>query len=295
MLKRELTKRNGITIDKETNFLYLSGLLATEEKYGAFWQHFKKILERENISYKLLSNTKDLWCRDYMPVQLEKDHFVQFNFNPKYYKDPKYARLRSEPKEVTESLPFLSPEKSMITLDGGNVVKWKDSAIMTEAVLEENQHIPKAALISQLKETLRLEHLWLIPWQPYDSSRHSDGMVRFLNSRRLLVASYENESDSWKAKYRRALEKTGLELIPFPAVTVNEKNEYGDYIATGCYINFAWIGNTILFPQFGLEEDAEALALIQQLMPINKVVPVDCASLAYYGGVLNCCTWNTFL
>lgn len=59
------------------------------------------------------------------------------------------------------------------------------------------------------------------------------------------------------------------------------------------YINFAWIGNTILFPQFGLKEDAEALALIQQLIPENKVVPVECAELAYYGGVLNCCTWIT--
>ena len=81
-------------------------------------------------------------------------------------------------------------------------------------------------------------------------------------------------------------------LTAFP---VKEKNEYGDYVATGCNINFAWIGNTLFFPQFGLEEDEGALALIRQLMPGYKVVPVDCTALAYYGGVLNCCTWNTFL
>lgn len=274
--------------DPETNFVYMSGLLATEPKYQPFWQYLKEILEQENISYKLLPNTKNLWCRDYMPVQMEKGRFVQFNFNPTYYKDPKYAHLRSEPKEVTAGIPFLKQEESVITLDGGNLVKWKDSAILTEEVLEENPHTPKATLISRLKEALQLEHLWFIPWQPYDSSRHSDGMVRFLDSRRLLVANYENESISWKEKYRKALEKIGLELISFPTVTVNEKNEYGDYVATGCYINFARIGNTILLPQFGLKEDAEALALIRQLMPENKVVPVDCASLAYFGGVLNC-------
>lgn len=278
--------------DPETNFVYLSGLLASEPKYQLFWQHLKEILEQENISYQLLPNTKDLWCRDYMPIQLEKDYFVQFNFDPTYYKDPEYAHLRSESKEVTENLSFLNPEESTITLDGGNLVKWKDSAILAEAVVEENPHIPKAALISQLKDTLQLEHLWLIPWQPYDSSRHADGMVRFLDSRCLLVANYENESISWKKRYRKALEKTGLELIPFPAVNLDQKNEYGDYVAIGCYINFAWIGNTILFPQFGLEEDAAALALIRQLMPNYRVVPVDCALLAHFGGVLNCCTWN---
>ena len=58
----------------------------------------------------------------------------------------------------------------------------------------------------------------------------------------------------------KALEKTELALIPSPAVTENEKNEYADYVATECYINFAWIGSTILFPRFGLKEDSEALA-----------------------------------
>lgn len=273
----------------------MSGLLATEPKYKPFWQQLKEILEQENITYKLHPDTKDLWCRDYMPIQLEKNQFVQFNFDPTYYKDPKYVHLRSKPKEVTKNISFLNPKETAITLDGGNLVKWKDSAILTEAVVKENPHIPKAALIRHLKETLQLDHLWLIPWQPYDSSRHSDGMVRFLDSKRLLVANFENESDSWKKKYRKALEETGLELIPFPAVTVKEKNEYGDYVATGCYINFAWIGNTILFPQFGLDEDAEVLTLIRQLMPNYKVVPVDCDSLAYFGGVLNCCTWNALV
>lgn len=281
--------------DPETNLVYLSGLLASEPKYRLFWNHLKNILEWENISFELLPNTRDLWCRDYMPLQVEKDQFVQFNFSPTYYKNPKYAHLHSEPKEVTKAISFLNLEHSTITLDGGNLVKWKDSAIMTEAVLKENTHIPKEELLSQLKAILQLELLWLIPTQPLDSSGHADGMVRFLDSSRLLVANYEKEKGYWKNKYRKALKETGLELIPFPAVNLDEKNEYGDYVATGCYINFAWIGNTIIFPQFGLDEDAEALELIRQLMPENKVVPVDCASLAYYGGVLNCCTWNASL
>ena len=157
--------------DPGTNFVYLSGLLAVEPKYGNFWQHFKEILEREQIPYALLENTNDLWCRDYMPVQVEKDRFVQFRFDPKYYKEPNYGHLCTNPEEVSTTIPFPNPEKSTITLDGGNVVKWKDKAIMTEAVLKGNPHIPKKELMKQIKEVLYLEHLWLIPWQPYDSSR----------------------------------------------------------------------------------------------------------------------------
>ena len=61
----------------ETTFVYLSGLLASDPKYANFWQHLKEILEQEDIPYALLPNIKDLWCRDYMPVQLQKDRFIQ--------------------------------------------------------------------------------------------------------------------------------------------------------------------------------------------------------------------------
>ena len=110
-----------------------------------------------------------------------------------------------------------------------------------------------------------------------------------------MVADYAKEADYWKKKYSSALAQTGLELIPFPAVPLDEKNEYGDYVAIGCYINFAWIGNSFLFPQFGLKEDKDALALIRQLLPEHKIIPNNSAELAYLGGELNFCTWNAFL
>lgn len=86
-------------------------------------------------------------------------------------------------------------------------------------------------------------------------------MVRFMSDADLLVADYSGESKSWKARMDKALEKTGLNIIPFPAETVNEKNEDGDYTAKGVYINFMQIGNYILFPQFGLNMDELKIVL----------------------------------
>ena len=79
--------------DPETNFVYLSGLLAGEVKHKAFGQHLREILEREKILYVLLPNTKDLWCRDYKPVKAEKDRFIRFGFDPPYDLSKLYQNL----------------------------------------------------------------------------------------------------------------------------------------------------------------------------------------------------------
>ena len=37
-----------------------------------------KVLKENNIHYKFLSNTKDIWAVDYMPIQVQKEKFIQF-------------------------------------------------------------------------------------------------------------------------------------------------------------------------------------------------------------------------
>ncbi len=106
--------------DKKTNFLYLSGLLP--DRYPIFWQAFSDILKTNSVPFKLLPETKDIWVRDFMPVQTAKNRFVQFSFNPGYLKDKEFRNLKSEPAKITSAIG-LKPIKSDIILDGGNVVK----------------------------------------------------------------------------------------------------------------------------------------------------------------------------
>ncbi|GAB6162128.1 hypothetical protein JCM12298_12870 [Desulfothermus naphthae] len=68
----------------KTNFLYFSDLLPS--KYPIFWRNLAEILQQAEINYNFLAHTKDIWCRDYMPVQIDKNEFIQFKYDPDYLK-----------------------------------------------------------------------------------------------------------------------------------------------------------------------------------------------------------------
>ncbi len=76
--------------DKETNFVYFSSLIKEHEQYAPFWEEMKRVLVKTKTGYGFIQNTRDIWCRDYMPIQIDTNKFVQFNFFPDYYLMPQY-------------------------------------------------------------------------------------------------------------------------------------------------------------------------------------------------------------
>jgi hypothetical protein len=105
--------------NKNTNIVYLSDLLQIDERFEKTCNRLKQILEKRNIKYKFLKSTKDIWCRDYMPIQVENDKFIQFRYEPSYLKDE--LNLQSDPRTVCQTNNF-EPKFSNITLDGANAV-----------------------------------------------------------------------------------------------------------------------------------------------------------------------------
>lgn len=277
--------------DKETNFVYFSTLIKENERYLPFWKRLEPILRENKISYGFIENTKDIWCRDYMPIQKNTNEFIQFEYFPDYYLEPKYIAKLTIPSE-TRIIDRISSIKSKIIIDGGNIIKSKDNAILTDKVFTDNSNLKHKTIISTIQKELRAKKIHIIPKAPDDITGHADGMVRFKNETDLLVADYSKESKSWRQKMDKALEKTGLNIIPFPSETIEEKNEDGDKVAKGVYINFAQIGNIILLPQFGLKTDAIALKCTKDLFSDCQVIPINSNEIAIDGGVLNCITWN---
>ena len=279
--------------DSETNFVYFSDLIRTDEKYKFFWEGLESILMENKILYGFIENTKEIWCRDYMPIQISENSFVQFKYSPDYLVNyPKYhsrLTIQSDIKIIDGFMPI----KSKLIVDGGNVVRSKNSVVMTDKIFKENvDH--KEDVITELKALLGVENIHIIPTLSDDISGHADGMVRFLNDDTLLVGDYSYYSKSWQKKMDAALTKTGLKIISYPAINYEEKNQDDDFTAMGVYINFAQIGNIILFPLFGLsgEKEMEALGLTESLYRYCKVIPLDASDIAEQGGVLNCITWN---
>lgn len=278
-------------LDNETNMLYFSSLIKENEKYSQFWKRLHPVLSENKISFDFIENTKDIWCRDYMPLQIKGNDYVQFVYFPDYLINPKHISKLTIPSE-TRITDRINKSQSKLIVDGGNIVKSKTTAILTDKVLKENSNLEPTTVISLLKKELGVERVFLIPIQPFDFTGHADGMVRFVDEETIIVNDFYWESLSWRKKLRSALVKTGLNIIEYPVEKSDIKNDEGDYTAMGVYINFAQIGNIILFPQFGLKTDLAALRKTNELYPQCNVIPLLSNEIAEYGGVLNCITWN---
>ena len=278
--------------DSETNFVYFSDLIRT--KYKSFWEGLEPILIENKILYGFIDNTKDVWCRDYMPVQISEKEFVQFKYTPDYLVEDKgHQNILSIQSEIS-IINEINPIKSDLIIDGGNIVMSKNSVIMTDKIFKENKG-HKEDIIAELKTVLKVDNIIIIPMhaKSYDYTGHADGMVKFLDDNTLLVSDYSYyPSASWKKKMDSVLDKTRINIVTYPSVNCVEKNQDGCYTAKGIYINFAQIGNKILLPQFGFPEDIEAKKRTKTFYPNCHIIPIDSNDIAMDGGVLNCITWN---
>ncbi|MBQ1780535.1 MAG: hypothetical protein II001_03780, partial [Bacteroidales bacterium] len=124
--------------DNQTNTVYFSDLLP--KKCPILNTHITEALTKYGIPYDYLSKTKDIWCRDFMPIQIEKERFVFYKYTPDYLKDTYGQSVQTNPDDVFQSeakhLQQLLPKSIRIdlVLDGGNVVKCGDTVVMTEKV-----------------------------------------------------------------------------------------------------------------------------------------------------------------
>ncbi len=174
--------------DSRTNKVYLAEGL---RHYPHVYESLTMVLQQEQIPFQLLHNTKSkkhIWIRDYMPIQLEKDKFLRYVYNPDYLADdtsyiPDYFNLYNK---FNHDYLFTD-----IVLDGGNVIKCGDKVIMTDKIFKENPNYGSDELISTLEDLLQSQ-LIIIPWDKYEIYGHADGMVRFINGNTVLLNNYIN-------------------------------------------------------------------------------------------------------
>ena len=98
IMRRRLARITLAVSDEKTNFLYLSGLLKT--KYGPFYKRRIPVLEKNHIDFGFLPNSKDMWAKDYTPIQVTKDRFIQFRYEPDYL--VKHKKYKGTISDVTE-------------------------------------------------------------------------------------------------------------------------------------------------------------------------------------------------
>jgi agmatine deiminase len=273
--------------DNDTNVIYVADTL--EPRFPAVFQGLKTILESHGVPLRVIPGTRDIWCRDYMPIQVAEDRFVQFRYAPDYLTG-KYRHLRAD-GEIGPTLPWIKNcVRSEIVLDGGNVVKWTDRVIMTEKVFDENPQWARRKLLRELERLLEVDRIVLIPAEPGDVTGHSDGVARFVNAESVLVNDYRKVDRKYRAVLLRRLKEAGLAVHEIPYQPGPESTQEMPS-AAGNYVNFLQARTALIMPLYGLSADDQTMQAVMETFPKLSVASLNCRDLASNGGVLNCISY----
>lgn len=278
--------------DQDTNTVYLSDLLRTDEEFEDTCQAIIKALDKHNVAYKFLPSTRDIWARDYMPAQVSQDKFIEFRYDPDYLQgtEEETRELKTYPDIVCQKLG-LDTVKTDIIIDGGNIIRSTNKVIMTDKVLWENRRLyAKDELLEELKALFEVEEIVLIPWDKEDMFGHADGMLRFIDDNTVLVDGlYNAPKDPLYKKLIDSLTKAGLNIV-WMEFDVKHPD-----LRNWAYINFLQTKDILIIPKFGIEEDEQALKQVKLAYPAyasqNAIEQIDMSTVVEFGGALNCISW----
>lgn len=298
---------NQIITDDLCDTIYISSLLRTEETYSPIQAVVAKGIK---MAFKgvcnviELENTKDVWARDYMPVQITATHFGNYVYAPNYLQSKTNRPTITDFTKVKADIRnpyFTTFNKSEIIADGGNVVKCDGYIIMTDKVFVENKNITNSVSWINLRKELGVDVV-IIPRDPADRFGHADGMVRYAGPNRVLFRAPQDGEDKEFMdgviqQFKR--QKPGVEVLQFDFSSVANPNRNN-----WCYINFLRVGDHIVVPQLTAENiHTEELEIVEEdklaLKQLHGIFPqctIQGLEMRHFidrgGGALNCLTWT---
>ena len=276
--------------DCQTNIVYISDLLKV--KFKDTYKRLTKLFDTLDIDWQEVPGTKDIWVRDFMPVQLHNRDFVLYKYYPDYLDDEEYRKTITDPRHACELLGIKYIEKNIL-LDGGNITHCRNSFILTDKCLRKGADEREEDLLA-LSNVLKSNPI-IIPWHCEDPSDyagdiygHSDGFVRWCGGNKILMSNHKESHPEEADEIRRILEREGYEVTEMLFDSVENKHPEWNW----AYINFLHVGNKIIVPVFGIKEDKIALDYIRDAYPYCIVESIRLRNIASNGGGLHCITWN---
>ncbi len=269
--------------DEETNKAYFSNLLV--KNYSSFLEELFIILDKYDIDYELIANTRDVWMRDYMPIQKSNGDFVRYIHKPDYLKG--YENLRTDPQIASKLLENVIDIP--LNLDGGNIVRSKNKIICTDKIFKANNKFSKTKVLDTLKSSLEISEIIIIPEQPFDMTGHSDGLVRFVDENKVMIAPYNSEDIEFEKSLIASLLKHGLEIVTLPKRGYFKERDGAVWIP---HINYMQVGNLIIVPIIGSKADDEVIEFFEKYFPTCFIEILDSTKVIEQGGALNCISWN---
>jgi agmatine/peptidylarginine deiminase len=262
-----------------------NGIVGAAKEAG----HFVRIIER----------TSNVWCRDWMPQQVD-EHYVKFGYNAMP------PRLTDPPEDCWPT--WIKAVKSDLNIDGGNIVRQGNRAVVTDMVFKDNKFSQRAILM-KLEKDLEAEII-VIPYEPGDTLGHADGICKFVDDDTIIIEDRACMDDPVQTEYQyhltSRLAEAGLDVVPLVfAYHKTPKMSEAEFRAKypkaddynpgyGYYVNFLRMKGLVIYPVFGIPEDEEMAQSMEMLFPKTLLRPVNCADLSMEGGLVNCVTANYY-
>lgn len=275
--------------------IYTSELLLSTKKTKGIAKAIFAALDELHIEHRELKNTKDFWCRDYMPVKISDDGlYAKYTYNPDYLVERKdFHKYITKQQEACNGLNLYAPSNMYIVFDGGNYVRCGNKVIITDKIFSENPLWNPIDLLKHLSVVLQAE-IVLLPWDMGEPCGHADGMVSSLgNGKVLMNGCWKNREQQFHKRVLKIL-KGHFDVVELPAW--NDQNSW-------CYLNYLQVPGGILLPclseKFDCKDDIEAKDFFEKLFPTSKVIPIYAKPLIKAddgndGGALHCVTWEYY-
>ena len=290
-------------LDQQTNVCYLSKRLIERED----GMEIAAVIMAHDVEVRFLELTRDIWARDYMPIQIGINEFVGFEYCPDYLYCDGYINTITNQARVCACMGIDVLHSGLI-LDGGNVVKTSRGVIMVDKVIRENKHLRRVRVVDSLEKIFQTEVI-LLPWDREEIYGHADGIVREISHGKVLLTNYSRYSPRLAKQFEHILSKRfDVEMLEFNVEKQHSHN--------WCYINYLQIGNQLFLPQLTpmrldsrsqanskykfdylqtgktVVEDEIAVERFRNLFPDCDIIPISCPRIVKDGGALNCISWN---
>ncbi len=207
-------------------------------------------------------------------------------------------------------------------LEGGSIhVDGEGTILATEACLlsrGRNPELSRAEIEQELKNYLGAQKIVWLPRGIYndETNEHVDNVCAYVGPAEVVLAWTEDENDPQYALSRASLDALEaatdakgrhftvhkLPIRPAKPICVTEEElqgyvfeegedtrEAGERLAAS-YVNFYISNGGIILPQFGDENDAEAVRILGGLFPGRRVYPIPARSILVGGGNIQCVT-----
>jgi agmatine deiminase len=251
--------------------------------------------------------TNEPWCRDHGPIFLKRKQapklaIVDFGYNAWGWKYPPCDDDDDVPTQVGSCLGMEVFDCGDFILEGGSIdVNGEGALLTTESCLlnpNRNPDLVREDIEKRLRDYLGVKKIiWLGDGiEGDDTDGHVDDLTRFVAPNSVITVVEDDENDPNYEPLQANLERLRtvelrknepLEIreLPMPSKIVRDGQRL-----PASYANFYIANTAVLLPVFAETNDAWAEAVLKEMFPERKIVPIDCRELIWGLGAFHCLT-----